>query len=113
MKITVDEIKQLKKIPNSGYESIKVEFIFHSNKIEGSTFTKENLQKYLKDKIIEGSHKVDDVFETINSLELFDFVVETLGEPISERLLFEFHRLLQKNTSNENFGFSGSWKTSG
>ena len=42
--IPVEELKQLKEIPNSGYERIKVEFLFHSNKLEGKTFTKENLK---------------------------------------------------------------------
>jgi len=110
MLITVDEIQKLKDIPNSGYENIKVEFLFHSNKLEGSTFTKENLEKYLKEHIIEGSHAVDDVFETINSMEVFDFCVDTLGEPLTERLILEFHQLLKKNTKDEARGFVGGWK---
>ena len=110
MIITTDEIKKLKEIPNSGYENIKVEFLFHSNKLEGSTFTRENLERYLKENIIEGSHAVDDVFETINSTELFDFCVDTLGEPITERLMHEFHQLLKKNTKDQAYGFVGSWK---
>lgn len=110
MIITVDDIQQLKKIPNSGYENIKVEFLFHSNKLEGSTFTKENLETYLSKQIIEGSHKVDDVYETINSTELFDFVIDTLGEPLSERLIIEFHQMLKKNTLDQERGFAGCWK---
>ena len=110
MIITVEEIKQLKEIPNSGYEHVKVEFLFHSNKLEGSTFTRANLERYLKDNIVEGSHDVDDVFETINSMELFDFCVDTLGEPITERLLHEFHQLLKKNTKDHTRGFVGVWK---
>ena len=110
MIITTKEMQKLKEIPNSGYESIKVEFLFHSNKLEGSTFTKENLEKYLKDNIIEGSHGVDDVFETINSMEVFDFCVDTLGEPLTERLILEFHQLLKKNTKDQARGFVGVWK---
>ena len=110
MIITTNEIQKLKEIPNSGYENIKVEFLFHSNKLEGSTFTKENLEKYLKENIIEGSHDVDDVFETINSMEVFDFCVDTLGEPLTERLILEFHQLLKKNTKDQARGFVGVWK---
>ncbi len=47
-------IMYLKDTPNSAYESIKTEFLYHSNKLEGSTFTKENLEKYLQQNIIEG-----------------------------------------------------------
>jgi len=108
--ILTDEIQKLKEVPNSGYESLKVEFLFHSNKLEGSTFTKENLEKYLKENIIEGSHDVDDVFETINSIEVFDFCVDTLGEPLSERLILELHQLLKKNTKDHARGFVDTWK---
>lgn len=110
MKISSDQIKELKSIKNSGYENIKVEFLFHSNKLEGSTFTKQNLETYLNDQIIEGTHEVDDVYETINSTELFDFVVDTLGEPLTRRLIKEYHQMLKKNTTDQKRGFSGSWK---
>lgn len=59
---------------------------------------KENLEKYLQQNIIEGSHRIDDVYETINSVKLFDFVVETLNEPLSKRLILEFHRMLKDKT---------------
>ena len=110
MIITVDELRKLKNIPNSGYEQLKIEFLFHSNKLEGSTFTKENLEKYLKSQVIEGSHAVDDVYETINSTEVFDFCVDTLGEPLTERLILECHQLLKKNTKDQARGFVGCWK---
>ena len=48
--------------------------------------------------------------ETINSLELFDFVVETLNEKLTDRLLREYHSILKKNTSDENYGFVGVYK---
>ncbi len=110
MKLNVKQFQELKSIKNSGYEAIKVEFLFHSNKLEGSTFTKENLESYLNNQIIEGSHDIDDIFETINSTELFDFVIDTLDEPISEKLLLEFHQMLKKNTNDQRRGFAGTWK---
>ncbi|WP_278628457.1 Fic family protein [Thomasclavelia cocleata] len=103
-------IMYLKNTPNSAYESIKTEFLYHSNKLEGSTFTKENLEKYLQQNIIEGSHRIDDVYETINSVKLFDFVVETLNEPLSKRLILEFHRMLKDKTLDHERGFAGCWK---
>ena len=87
MKLKANQIIEIKKYPNSIYDEIKKEFIYHSNKIEGSTFTREN---------IEGSHKIDDIFETINSLNLFDFVVDTLNEKLSKNLILEFHSILKK-----------------
>lgn len=110
MKITPEQIKKIKTYPNSIYSLIKQEFLYHSNKIEGSTFSRENLAIYLDKRIIEGSHKLDDVFETINSVDLFDFVIDTLGEPITKSLILEFHRMLKRNTLDEERGFSGCWK---
>ena len=51
-----------------------------------------------------------DVQETINSLELFDFVIDTLNEKLTDRLLREYHSILKKNTSDETYGFVGTYK---
>lgn len=110
MIINKNDIQQLKVIPNSGYEKVKVEFLFHSNKLEGSTFTRANLEMYLNSQIIEGSHSADDIYETINSTELFDFLVDTLDEPLSDKLILEFHQMLKKNTMDQKRGFAGCWK---
>lgn len=110
MKVSKETIQFLKDTPNSAYQSIKTEFLYHSNKLEGSTFTKENLEKYLNELIIEGSHKIDDVLETTNSTILFDFVVDTLGEPLTKRLILEFHRMLKDKTLDHERGFAGCWK---
>lgn len=110
MIIKTSAIQFLKDTPNSAYNSIKTEFLYHSNKLEGSTFTKENLEKYLQENIVEGSHKIDDVYETINSTKLFDFVVVTLNEPLTKRLILEFHSMLKENTLDQESGFAGCWK---
>lgn len=110
MKIKTSAIQFLKDTPNSAYDSIKTEFLYHSNKLEGSTFTRDNLAKYLQENIVEGSHKIDDVYETINSTKLFDFVVITLNEPLTKRLILEFHSMLKNNTLDQERGFAGCWK---
>ena len=110
MIIKTSIIQYLKDTPNSAYNSIKTEFLYHSNKLEGSTFTKDNLEKYLQENIVEGSHKIDDIYETINSTKLFDFVVATLSEPLTKRLILEFHSMLKKNTLDQERGFAGCWK---
>lgn len=110
MKLTINQIKEIKKYPNSIYDEIKIEFLYNSNKIEGSTFIRGELIKCLRDRIIEGSHEVRDVFRTINSLNLFDFVVDTLGEPLTKTLILEFHSILKKKSLDEDREFAGCWK---
>lgn len=92
----IDKLKYLKNVPNSAYYDLKYKFNYHSNKIESSTFSLENMLSLMQYNTVEGNHPFDDVMETKNSLELFDFVVDTLGEKISKTLLFEYHSILKK-----------------
>ena len=50
MKISINTMQKLSKIKNSVYDDIKVEYLYHSNKLEGSTFSKENLIDLLEQK---------------------------------------------------------------
>lgn len=110
MKISINAMQKLSKVKNSIYDDIKIEYLYHSNKLEGSTFNIEQLNILLEENMVVGEHSIDDVQETINSLELFDFVIETLNEKLTDRLLREYHSILKKNTSDENYGFVGVYK---
>ena len=110
MKIPINVMQKLSKIKNSLYDDIKIEYLYHSNKLEGSTFNIEQLNILLEENMVVGEHSINDVQETINSLKLFDFVVETLNEKLTDRLLREYHSILKKNTSDENYGFVGVYK---
>ena len=70
MKINSKQIIYLKEISSPFYDELKVEFLFHSNKLEGSTFDEEQLITLLTESKVQGEHSIDDVQETINSLKL-------------------------------------------
>lgn len=110
LKININTMQKLSKIKNSVYDDIKIEFLYHSNKLEGSTFEIQQLNVLLEQNMVTGEHSVNDVQETINSLELFDFAVDTLSEKLTPRLLREYHSILKKNTSDEKYGFVGIYK---
>lgn len=110
MKISVAEFKVQKITPNSAYNGISSEFLFHSNKLEGSTFSEEELVKLVEHGVVEGSHTLDDVMETKNSVEVFDYTVDTLGEPIDQDMLVAMNKLLFRGTTEEANGFSGHYK---
>ena len=110
MKITTKQIIYLKEISSPFYDEIKVEFLFHSNKLEGSTFDEEQLITLLTENKVQGEHSIDDVQETINSLKLFDFVIDTLEEELTPRLLKEFNSLLKQNTKQDEYGLIGIYK---
>lgn len=110
MKISIDVIQKLSKIKNSVYDSIKIEYLYHSNKLEGSTFSKENLIDLLEQKQVIGEHFLNDVIETNNSLELFDEVIKSLNEPFDKYLLWNWHRILKKGSVDDEIDNIGKWK---
>ena len=110
MKISIDVIQKLSKINNSAYDAIKIEYLYHSNKLEGSTFSKENLIDLLEQKQVIGEHFLDDVIETNNSLELFDEVIKSLNEPFDKYLLWNWHRILKKGSVDDEIDNIGKWK---
>ena len=50
MKISINAMQKLSKIKNSVYDDIKIEYLYHSNKLEGSTFNIEQLNVLLEEK---------------------------------------------------------------
>ena len=110
MKINKNQITYLKEISSPFYVEMKIEFLFHSNKLEGSTFDEEQLITLLTENKVQGEHSIDDVQETINSLKLFDFVIDTLEEELTPRLLKEFNSLLKQNTKQDEYGLIGIYK---
>lgn len=110
MKISIKAMQKLSKIKNSAYDAIKIEYLYHSNKLEGSTFSKENLIDLLEQKQVKGEHFLDDVIETRNSLELFDKVINTLEEPFDKYLLWDWHRVLKKGSVDDEIDNIGKWK---
>lgn len=60
--------------------------------------------------LVVGAHKLDDILETSNSIELFDFVIDTLGESLNKELILKFHSILKNKTLDDKRGFAGCWK---
>lgn len=110
MKINVDQMQIMKAAPNSAYEVIMPEFLFHSNKLEGSTFSEEELVKLVEQGLVEGSHDIDDVLETKNSVDVFNYVVDTLGRPIDDEFLCTLNDMLFRETTDAKAGFTGHYK---
>lgn len=110
MKINVDQMQLMKAAPNSAYEVIMPEFLFHSNKLEGSTFSEEELVKLVEQGLVEGSHDIDDVLETKNSVDVFNYVVDTLGRPVDDEFLWTLNDMLFRETTDAKAGFTGHYK---
>lgn len=93
------------------YYDLKGMFLYHTNKMEGSTFTQLELTTLINENIVTGRHQFDDVIETRNSIELFDYIINGLNEqPLNKFVLREMHSILKKGTSDEKQRFVGRFK---
>lgn len=103
-------MQALKNTSNEIYDDFKVKFLYHTNKIEGSTFSLPEITTLLKENFVKGDHSWDDIIETRNSLDLFDYIVEDYQSPLTAFKLREYHQLLKQHTSDDEHGFAGVFK---
>lgn len=85
-------------IRNGVYGYTQREFAFNSNKIEGSTLTKEHTASLFDNGSIygEGTYKAKDIEEAQGHFSMFNYMLETLDEPLSEILIKAFHKHLKQ-----------------
>jgi len=103
-------LKETKGVNNSLNEILKYDFIYHSNKIEESTFTIEALQLLFEKNIVQGTHKLDDIQETVNSFYTFDMIIDTLDKKLTLDMIKECHGSLMYRTSLYDMGLAGVLK---
>lgn len=106
----IGALLETKDLKNALYSTLKHSFLYHSNKIEGSTFTTEALALLLDKNVVTGKHTLDDVQETVNSSYVFDRIVETLGQKIDDSFLKDLHARLMFNTTMHQRGYAGVYK---
>lgn len=106
-----EKLIETRDLKNSLYTILKYNFLYNSNKIEGSTFTTEALALLLDKNVVTGKHTLDDVQETVNSSYVFDRVIETLDKKVDDFHLKDLHARLMFNTTMHAKGFSGIYKT--
>lgn len=96
---------------NGLYDYITVTLAYNTNKIEGSTLTLSDTQSlYEHNMVLTGGHRMDDLIESKNHFELFDFMLDTIDEPLTEQLIKELHQILKKGTSDEKWYGIGRYK---
>jgi Fic family protein len=103
-------LQDTKGIHNSLNEILKYDFIYNSNKIEGSKFTTETLQLLFEKNIVQGTHTLDDVQETVNSFYTFDMVIDSLNKKLTLDMIKEWHGSLMFRTRLYDIGLSGVFK---
>ncbi|MEG1132466.1 MAG: Fic family protein [Romboutsia sp.] len=103
-------LKETRGLHNSLNEILKYDFIYNSNKIEGSTFTIGSLQMLMENRIVTGTHRLDDIQETINSFYTFDLVMDDLGNMLTLDMIKRWHGALMYRTRLYDMGLAGVLK---
>lgn len=87
------------------YHLNQVLMAYNSNRIEGSRLDEEQTRFIYETRTITGENvAVDDVVETVNSFELFDEMIDRLGEPITAEMMKDYHRILKQGTADARRG---------
>lgn len=115
MKLDIKTIQAMKKYINSGYADIKINFLYNSNRIEGSVLTEKALSSLITQGIVNINQKdgvltLNDLNESLNSGYVFDYIIDTLGELLTKEELCKWHKILMRNTSWEKENLSGKYK---
>lgn len=84
------------------YHKTQLDFAYNTNYIEGSTLTPdETASIYDTGTILTSSEKVivlKDVTETKNHFTLFKYMLDTLDEELTEKMIKKFHFILKDGT---------------
>ena len=88
------------KNKNGIYHRFQIDFAYNSNHIEGSRLTHDQTRYIFETKTIDTEHseaviKVNDIIETINHFKCFDFILDTVNEPLTEDYIKTLHGMLK------------------
>lgn len=91
------------KLSGNLYEYTAVNFSYNTNKIEGSTLSEDDTRNIFHNNTLlaSGQMNIDDIIEMKNQLSMFDYMLDIAKEPLTEKIIKEFHKILKINTSDE------------
>jgi len=71
--------------------------------MEGNRLTEEQTRYIFETDTIgvtEEAVSVDDIIETVNHFQCFDYLLDCVKEPLTEEIIKRFHSILKSNTSD-------------
>ncbi|MDR2511769.1 MAG: Fic family protein [Bacteroidales bacterium] len=98
------------------YHKTQVNLAYNSNRIEGSRLTEEQTRYIFETRTIgfkdEEAVSVDDIIETSNHFVAFDYLLDTVENPLSNEIIKRFHAILKAGTSDaaKSWFAVGDWK---
>lgn len=103
---------------NGIYHRMQIDFAYNSNHIEGSRLTHEQTKYIFDTKTIgvgtgksEEAIMVNDIIETVNHFRCFDYILQTVSEPLTEDYIKKLHETLKNGIfSNDSDAVIGDYK---
>ncbi len=84
-----------RKISGGIYHKMQIDFAYNSNHIEGSRLTHDQTRYIFETHTVDGTAHVVDIIETANHFKCFDYILDTIHEPITEGYVKHLHQLLK------------------
>lgn len=87
------------------YHKTQIRLTYNTNRIEGSKLSEEQTRYIYETNTLfteEGTNttNIDDIIETVNHFQCFDYMIKIAKEHLSEEHIKEFHKILKYNTSD-------------
>jgi len=92
------------KLKGGLYHQTQIKLAYNSNRIEGSVLSEDQTRYLYETNTIavskEEATPVDDIIETINHFQCFDYMIDVAEQELTENMIKEFHRLIKSNTTD-------------
>jgi len=87
------------RVDGSIYKNTQCDFAYNSNHMEGSKLTEDQTRMiYERNKISGSGISIDDITETKNHFIAFDFILDTVDNPLTNEYLCHLHGIVKANT---------------
>lgn len=88
-------------VSGSAYYQTQCDFAYSSNHIEGSKLSPDQTRMLFDRAYFSGDAPLDDILETKNHFEAFDYILDSIDKALSHDYLFEMHSILKNGTSQQ------------
>lgn len=97
--------EKLSNLKGGIYHKTQIKLTYNTNRIEGSKLSEEQTRYIYETNTLytengENTANIDDIIETVNHFQCFDYMLTISKEPLSEKHIKEFHKILKLNTSD-------------
>lgn len=92
------------RIKGNLYHNTQITMTYNTNHIEGSKLSEEQTRYIYETNTLlvekDSATNIDDIIETINHFNLFDYMLDVAEKKLTEKMVKEFHKILKKGTSD-------------